>query len=332
MVAVYASGELEPAEVYRSFATVSGIVQEVFVQEGDTVPVDAPLLRLKSENIDYNVQNARLALQMAQFNAAGDSPVLQELQVQIDLAKQQLSSDSANYERLKRVSAGGGSYPAELERYELAYNASKKNVEMAKKRQESTRVRLKNDADRAATMFSGSQSSSRDFVVYSFLPGVVYGIYKKPGELVMMQEPVALIGSGENFIAKLTIDELDISKVRIGQVVHLMVDTYGKKTWLGKVTKIYPQPDLRTQAFRVDVEFVDEMPKLYPGLSVEANIVIEEKTDVLVIPMQYLKEGRMVKLKSGEWREVETGETDNRFIEIVSGITEDDELILPLGE
>jgi multidrug efflux pump subunit AcrA (membrane-fusion protein) len=84
VVAVYASGELEPAEVYRSFATVSGIVQEVFVQEGDTVPVDAPLIRLKSENVDYNVQNARLAMQMAQYNAAGDTPVFHELQVQID--------------------------------------------------------------------------------------------------------------------------------------------------------------------------------------------------------------------------------------------------------
>jgi multidrug efflux pump subunit AcrA (membrane-fusion protein) len=332
LIAVYASGELEPEQVYRSFATVSGIVQEVFVDEGDTIGVDQPLLRIRSENSDLNTANARLALELAQQNAGAGSPVLQELLVQVQSAKDKLQNDSLNFERFKRIANKGASYPAELERYQLAYESSRKNVQMAQKRVESTRIRLQNEESRARNLLASSSVTSKDFIVYSYLDGTVFGVYKKPGELVMLQEPVALIGSSGRYISKLTIDELDISKVKKGQEVLISIDTYGNKVFKGRITKIYPQPDQRTQAFRIDAEFTDSMPVLYPGLTLEANIIIAEKEDVLTIPMEYLKDGRFVMTADGELVEVETGETDNRYIEIISGIDENTEIIIPVTE
>lgn len=329
LVAVYASGELEPRHVYRSYATVSGIVQEVFVEEGDTLEINQPILRIRSENSDLNRQNAQLALELARQNAGSSSPVLEEMLTQIEAAKDKMQSDSVNFIRYKRIADQGASFPAELERYELAYTSAKKNLEMAKKRYESTRSRLKNEEDRARNMLSSSTITSNDFIVYSYIDGMVFGVYKKKGELVMVQEPVALIGTSEDFIAKLTIDEMDISKVKIGQEVKINIDTYGDKVFDGEIVKFYPLPDTRTQAFRIDVAFTEIMPALYPGLTLEANILIEEKAEALTIPMEYLKDGRYVMTEEGELVEVVIGETDNRVVEILSGIDEHTKLILP---
>jgi HlyD family secretion protein len=69
---------------------------------------------------------------------------------------------------------------------------------------------------------------------------------------------------------------------------------------------------------------------IYSGMSVEANIIIAEKKNALVIPREFLVEGKKVKLKStGELITVRKGAEDLQFVEVLDGIDEHTEIKKP---
>jgi hypothetical protein len=80
----------------------------------------------------------------------------------------------------------------------------------------------------------------------------------------------------------------------------------------------------------VEAEFVKKPERLYPNITFEANIVIEEKSGAMLIPRTYLLQDSMVIKSNGDTVQVKTGLKDYRKVEILSGITPDDELIKPV--
>ena len=67
--------------------------------------------------------------------------------------------------------------------------------------------------------------------------------------------------------------------------------------------------------------------RVYSGMSVEANIIISRKNNVIVIPREFLIENKKVKIKSsGELVEIKKGAEDLEYVEIISGIDENTEI------
>ena len=62
---IYASGVLKTTDQYQAFVTVNGIVNEILVQEGDSVHIGSPLLTITNETQQFSAENAALA---ANFN------------------------------------------------------------------------------------------------------------------------------------------------------------------------------------------------------------------------------------------------------------------------
>ncbi|MFN5982486.1 MAG: secretion protein HlyD, partial [Fluviicola sp.] len=76
-------------------------------------------------------------------------------------------------------------------------------------------------------------------------------------------------------------------------------------------------------------KFMNQPKLLFPDISFEANIIINSKNKVLLVPRNYLLNETTVTLKSGVKRKIKTGLKDFEFIEVRSGLTSKDELILP---
>src|ERR1044072_7056991 len=77
--AVYASGKVFPKNDYKVFAKLSGYVEEIHVHVGDTVKVGQPLLTIRSEVSDLNVDAAKNLLSLAQKNANESGALLSSL-------------------------------------------------------------------------------------------------------------------------------------------------------------------------------------------------------------------------------------------------------------
>ncbi|PHO00839.1 RND transporter, partial [Rhodobacteraceae bacterium 4F10] len=75
--------------------------------------------------------------------------------------------------------------------------------------------------------------------------------------------------------------------------------------------------------------FTNKPTKLFPNLSLEANIIIQTKQNALTIPRKYIINDTYVMLEGGQLQKVETGLMDYELVEIISGIDKSTKIQLP---
>ena len=324
---VYASGIIKSRDQYQAYATVNGIIEQLFVTEGDTVKKGQAILSVSNDVQQLNTENARLS---ANFNdIAANQGKLNEAVSLIELSRNKMKNDSLLFFRQKNLWDQRVGTKVELEQRELAYQNSKNSYNSAIIRSNDLKRQLTFASSQARKNLIISQTLSRDFTLKSEINGVVYSLNKTKGELVSPQTPVAVIGDATNFILELQVDEYDILMVKNGLKVLVKLDSYKDKVFEAKVSRINPLMDERSKTFLVEAEFVVLPERLYPNITFEASILILSKSKAMLIPRKYLLNDSMVLKVNGDTVFVKTGLKDYQKIEILSGITEEDELIRP---
>lgn len=325
---VYSSVVIQPDSLYRAYSTVIGILDRNLVEEGDKVIAETPIIQLINIAPELSMENAKLSFQQAKDNYSGTSALLKSLEKEIESVRLNLRNDSINYLRQKRLWEQNIGSKLDYENRKLAYELSSNKFQVLKEEYERTRNDLSIQVRQALNNYKSSEFTSGEFTVTSKINGVVYALYKEPGEIVNTVEPLALIGSANNFVIELLVDEMDIVKVETGQKTFVTLEAYGSRVFEASIKKIYPAKDESTQTFKIEAAFLDDPPKLFPGLVGEANIVVAEKEDALIIPKEYLLDEDRVLTEDGPVNIV-TGIQDMEHIEIISGIDENRPLYKP---
>ncbi len=319
---VYSSVTIQPDSLYEVYAIVSGILDKNLKTEGDLISINEPLIKIINNTPILNTQNAKLALQLAENNYSGSAAILEGIQNEINTAILKYKNDSINFFRQQNLWNQQIGSKADYDTKNLNYQLASNNLSLLKNKYNNTKNSLETALKQAQNNFQTSLISAKDFTIVSKIKGKVYALYKEPGEIVTIQEPLASIGSSINFIIELLVDEVDIVKISKNQEVVITLDAYNGQVFPGKISKIYPKKDERNQTFLVEAVFINPPKVLYPGLSGEANIIIAKKDDVLTIPKEYLMEGNKVKTDNGIMT-ISTGLQNMEYIEILSGITKD---------
>ena len=324
---VYASGVLKSNGQYQAYATVNGIIAEIFVSEGDTVKKGDPILRISNEVQKLNAENARLA---ADYNdLAANKDRLNEAASLIDLSRSKMKNDSSVYYRQKNLWDQQVGSKNELDQRELAYLNSRNAYANSIIRYNELKRQLSFAASQSKRNLSISQSLTSDFILKSEMDGIVYNINRSVGEIVGPQNPLAVIGSAEDFILEMQIDESDILLVKQGMKVLVNLDSYKDRVFEAVLTKINPLMNERTQTFMVEAEFIQKPERLYPNTTFEASILIQTKDKALLIPRRYVFKDSLVLKANGDTQLVKIGLKDYQKVEILKGLQETDELILP---
>ncbi len=317
---VYASATIQPDSLYSSYASVNGIVEKLFVAEGDLVNRDSPIIKIINNNPRLVSENAKLAYDLALENFSGRSAVLLSIEKEMEAMDLTLKNDSINYSRQQHLWDLKIGSKAEYEARKLAFELSKNKLKLLQDTYERTKNELAVQLKQAKNNFLNTLNTSDDFTVKSEINGKVYFLYKEQGEIVNAATPLAVIGKANDFIIQLLVDEVDIVKINLGQQVFLSLDSYEDQIFVAEISKIYPKKDERNQTFLVEAKFIDPPETLYAGLSGEANIVIQQKDKVLTIPKEYLIDGNKVRTENG-LVSVQVGLQSIDTVEILSGIT-----------
>ncbi|WP_420386745.1 efflux RND transporter periplasmic adaptor subunit [Roseivirga sp.] len=325
---VYASVIIEPESAYKVHSAVSGIVDQVFVEEGDSVKKGDVLLKILNSNPELNLENARLQLKMAQESYEGGSNVLNELKDEIEIASLKLENDSINFIKQKNLWSQNIGTRNTYEAKELAFKTSRSNLAILQNRYKRTIEDLETQLRVAKNNYQAALNTNEEHLIESLIDGKVYSLLKEPGEIINSQEPLAMIGKSNEFVIQLSVDEVDIAKVDLEQLVIVALDAYPSQTFQARVSKIYPQKNQATQTFQVEAIFSPSPERLFSGLSGEANIVISSKLQALVIPRDYLSSDGQVRTENG-FMKVRTGLMDLENVEILSGIDTTTYLYLP---
>lgn len=318
---VYSSVTIQPDSLYQAYATVAGILDKNFVDEGDIILKNQTILQINNSVPQVNIENAKLSQELAQQNYAGNAAILTGIKDEISTATLKLKNDSINYKRQLNLWQQKIGSKAEFDIKKLNYEVSQKNLQQLQNKFDRTRNELQTSLKQADNSLKTSLIVNKDFTIKSKINGKVYALYKEPGEIVTTMEPLASIGSASVFVIEMLVDEVDIIKIALNQNVIVTLDAYKEIVFSGKVTKIYPKKDERNQTFKIEARFDKQPEVLYPGLSGEANIIIATKDHVLTIPKDYLIDGNKIMTDQG-MIEVQTGIQNMEYIEITNGLTE----------
>ncbi len=324
---IYASGTIKSKDQYQAFATVNGIIEKIYVTEGDTVKKGDAILLISNEAQKLNKENAELAARFADYNA--NQGKLNEAKQFVELAKSKMKNDSALFFRQKALWQDQIGTKVELEQRELAYQNSRTAYFSSLVKLDDLKKQLDLSSEQSKNNLLISSKLENDFTLKSEIDGIVYSINKTVGELVGLQTPLAVIGHANNFVLEMQVDEYDIFKVQLGQQILVTMDSYKGKVFEARISKINPLMNERSKTFLIEAEFVKAPEKLYPNTTFEANIVVTSKEKALLIPRNYLLNDSMVQLSNSEKVKVVTGLKDYQKIEIISGIKAEDELMKP---
>jgi len=324
---IYASGLVKSQNQYQAFATVNGIIQDILLQEGDTVKKGMPILTIVNDAQRLSKENAELAANFADLNV--NQGKLNDAQQNIELAQRKLKNDSSLLARQQVLWQQNIGSKVELEQRELAYQNAKSALYSARVKYEDLKRQLVLNAAQSQKTLQISSRLASDFTLRSDIDGIVYQLPKKKGELVTAQTPLAIIGDAEHFVLEMQVDEYDILKVEKGLKVLVTMDSYKGKVFDAVVTKIDPLMNERSKTFLVEATFTEAPKRLYPNVSFEANIILQTKDKALLIPRNYVINDSFVLKENGDKVAVKTGLKDYKMIEILSGISAEDELKNP---
>lgn len=328
--AVYASGKVLPADDHRIYAQADGVIVAQLVTEGAAVTRNQPLFRIDATSQQARLAGADVALQQAQANLRGDSPVLRELETGLASLRARVADDSTNYARYQNLWRQNATARVNLDRAALAYQTSRNELAAARERLRRTRNQLRLELANAQTAARVNRTETGNTIVRSDVDGMVFDIFRKQGEAIRRGEPLASLGGG-GFYLQLWIDEQDVARVGPGQEVLVQLDLYKDRTFKARITKLYPTLNPENQSVRADAQFVEVPPKLVAYAFAEANIIISKKDAALTIPKRLVQnDSVLVQTAEGKPQKVaiRKGIETTDYVEVLAGLTKESRLML----
>ncbi len=154
---------------------------------------------------------------------------------------------------------------------------------------------------------------------------------------------LAVIYDMSEYVFEMSVDELDVLNVQVGQSVRVEADAFEDEEFSGRVTNVsmVSSASNGVSTYPVTVT-LDDTYELLPGMNVDGYIVLAESENTLVVPSDALMRGNQVYVRDESVTEavgvvpagfravdVETGLTNEDYVEILSGLNEGDEVYVP---
>lgn len=157
-----------------------------------------------------------------------------------------------------------------------------------------------------------------------------------PGQTITTADDILVLS--DHLIVQAQVDETDIGKIKLSQEANLSLDAYPQIKIKGKVNHIYYESLIvnNVTIYQVDI-LPDKVPDVFrSGMSATVNIVEKAKDNVLTLPLgavKKTKEGAFVLISQGAGKKpaeqkIETGISDEKNIEIISGLTSNDKVLM----
>lgn len=304
------AGKLVPAQEIEIKSRVSGIVMELYLEVGDTVLTGSPIARIKPAPEPEELENARKNLKTSEI---------------------QFQMEKTNYKRKIGLEAKGGVSKSEME--QSRYNMEIKELEF-KAAQKKLRLLLEGYLEK-------DQEESN--IIKSTARGVITEIPVKTGQSIIKRNTnndgttIALVADMDKLLFKGQLSEYEISKIKRGMSLDLVIGAYNDLVCKGRVIRVAPQAKKGQQTVQFDFEASVDFPydslEVKTGLTVVAEFTSEKTDSVLCIEEKFINYNGdsiyvEVLTKPGDFKKVlvTPGLSDGTNTEILSGLDAKDKI------
>ena len=186
------------------------------------------------------------------------------------------------------------------------------------------------------------QDTMNNYTITAPISGTIIEKDAKVGDAVKTGDTLCIVYDLSYLEMSINVDELQISSISVGQQVQITADAVPDKTYVGTVTRVSMKgkSDGGTTTYPVTIR-IDDTDGLRPGMNANAEIVVAEAKNALVVPNAAVVRGSYVLVTKDSpsaanadtameapegfvYVPVKTGVSDDDYTQIVSGIQEGD--------
>ena len=305
------TGKVIPEDEVEITPQIQGIIDGIYVEEGDQVKNGDLLAKIK---VVPNEQN----LNSAEGRLANSRIILKNAKIE--------------YERNKNLFKNGIISKQQFDNVELNYNQAKLDVSNSKSDLQIIRLGSK----------GGSASANTN--IRATVAGTVLEIPVEKGDQVIASNSfnagttVATIADLNKMIFEGKVDEAEVGKLVIGMPLEVNLGAVEDKSLKAKLKFIAPKGNEEQGAVQFKIEadlFLNDSIFVRAGYSANASLVLERKDSVMAISESLLQfdsktEEPYVEIEVGdqkfERKDIKIGISDGVNVEIISGISEDDKI------
>jgi len=314
-IATRLPGELQAYEAVAVFPKVTAYVDSISVDRGSRVKTGQLMARLVAPEVAAQRAEAQSKLQAAEAQRAE--------------AEAKLASDQSTYERLKSASATPGL---------VAGN----DLEIAQKGTEADRARLealRESAEAAKSALKSVTEIEGYLQVRAPFDGIVTERNVHPGSLVGPPTsgsgaamPMLRVEKTARLRLVVPVPEKYATGINVGSKVEFSVPAFPSQTFAGTIARVAHSVDVKTRTMPVELDVNNSDGRLSSGMFPEVLWPVRRTKPTLFVPTSAVARTTeatfVIRIRGGntEWVNVQTGELDDKSIEVFGGLHEGDEV------
>ncbi|KKP94650.1 MAG: Efflux transporter, RND family, MFP subunit [Candidatus Moranbacteria bacterium GW2011_GWE1_36_7] len=344
---VMETGSVQAAQM-GVYSASSGVVEELYVKNGDSVKIGQKLFKVKSTSTDKEIASAYANYVSAMSN-------LKKAEQDKKSSYTQLLSDKKNLTDAKgdkKYQKNNDTNPktnndyttAEKKSLEQDISAKESAVELSQQKYDDsdTAIAAANANVEASKL---SYEATRDSTSVAQVSGVVSNLSAKVGDVVYYSDisvtsstvasPVLIVGNLSGYTIKISVNEMERTKMRLDQKASIKFDAVSGKAYSGTVKKIddFGVSESGVVTYNAYLSIDDQDSSILPNMTANVTVETASKNNIVVVPNKALKpykNGKGVQLahvdNTGkqifEYVPVTTGLKSSSQTEITGGIDE----------
>jgi HlyD family secretion protein len=307
---VVATGSIIPITTVELKSKAAGLVKQILVQEGEPIMVgqvlielDKELLQAQLREVDANRMAVGARLEEAEADVSSAVTMKKKLNLDVKNLEDNVRFRQKQVDRYRAMSDEKIISYSELDRVEREYQEAVLSLEalrsellMQDARIDGARkavARVRAEVTQAEATLDRAKENLRYATIRSPIEGIVLKRHVEVGDAV---SSILQLGSQATLMMTLgdmsrvfvegRVDESDIGQVFVGQKARIKVDAFRDRSFPGEVIRIAPLGEERDNVIGFDVRVSIEDPEgiLRAQMSANAEIIIEEKVGILMIP------------------------------------------------
>ncbi len=342
-----ATGDIIPLWQVDLFPKVSGYLERIHVNLGDSVPqgrviaqIDQTEFLQKVKEVEAKVAQAKAHL--SELEAGSRPEELRQAKESLRQAQSRFENAKLQRERVEALFKRQVISKKEMDLAEMEYTvaeaqlgASQENLKLV---EEGARQEVKEAAQAKLKEMEAILAQERVRLQHTQIVapfnGEISRRYVDVGALVSPSTPLVNLVHTETLKVVANILEKDISLLKSGMTAKIKTESFADKVFEGKISRISSSLELATRTLQTEIYVPNLNRMLKPGMFARIEIVLVEKPQTLVIPVSAAMEdggSKFIFVVEGSQalrRSIVTGYEQDQFMEVLEGVSEGDQVVV----
>ncbi len=301
------SGKVHPDKDVMVMPKIMGKVESVNFKVGDKVNKGAILFTLDKEDVEKQVQQAKVALDGAKAN--------------YEMTKENIENAKSTLERTRKLYEEGAASETQLEQAQLA--ASDNSLEAAKA-----------SVNQAQVAYEQALDALDNIVVDSPITGIISGVNIEEGEYASNAQPSVTIVDTSKVFVQIDVSENIINQLYKDKKVRVSIPSAFSDDIEGYIDTVSPTPDPMTQLYPIKIYMDNKDNKIRSGMFAQVKLDTDIREDILVVKSEAVVNEDdeevvyVVNEDKAVLKKVEVGLDTGEYIEIKDGLSIEDKVVV----